>query len=266
LEADVKRRLKLVLAFWAACIMRGTELRLPFAIGLADSMASMFLSIVFFEIIFSHVSSIAGWGKYGVFLLLGIYTVLMSLLRMAIRPGVSQLGWLVRNGDLDGLLVKPISSQFMISFRGFDLARLFDMVLGFVVVVYSLANLRVTPTLAQWTMAGIHIVCGLVIIYSLWYISLTLVIWTTVLGNWIEFVPNIFSFSQYPASIYRGTLRLLFTTAIPIAVVANLPARLLLGQLSWHSIAYSAIMAAIFLCASILFWHKALRYYSSASS
>jgi ABC-2 type transport system permease protein len=262
----VIRLIKLVLVFWSACIMRGTELRLQFIIGFAESMVSMFLSIVFFEIIYSHVTSIAGWGKYEVFLLLGIYTLLMSIIRATIRPGVSQLGWLVRNGDLDGFLVKPISSQFMISFRGFDITRIFDMFLGFVLITYSLARLHIMPTPAQISMASMHIVCALVIVYSMWYISLTLVIWTTVLGNWIEFVPNIFYFSQYPSSIYKGKLRLLFMTFVPIAVVVNLPAGLLLGKLSWQSIAYSALIAAIFLYASILFWSKALKYYSSASS
>lgn len=246
--------------------MRGTELRVPFLINCLDSVTALLLNVIFFEIIYGHVQSIAGWGKYQVFMLLGVFMFEVAVLDMVVRPGISQLQYLIHRGDLDGYLTKPISSQFLITFGGFDLQRLFDVLLGLILMIYSLVKLGITPSPLQWLLAVMHIGLALVIIYAIWYISLTFVIWTTVLASWIYLVPNIFSFSKYPTSIYKGKLKMLFMTIIPVTVVVNYPASALLSKISWQSVFYSVILAVVFLGISIIFWKKSLRFYCSASS
>lgn len=262
----MRRYLKLIVGFWGASVMRGTELRASFFVSFLDSATALLLSVLFFEIVYTHVHSIAGWSKYGVLLLLGIFSLQMAILNMIVRPGLVQMGRLVHRGDLDGYLTKPIPSQFTITFLGFDVFRAFDLMLALLLAVYAILKLGISPTPIQWLMAAIHFGAALVIVYSIWYISLTFVVWTTVLSSWISLVPNIFSFSQYPASIYKGKLKLFFMTALPIAVVVNSPASSLLGRMSWMSVGYSVLLAALFLGLSIAFWNKALRFYSSASS
>jgi len=266
MEVNMLRYIRLTLHFWKASVMRRMELRFPFLANLLNSAAALFLNIVFFQIIYSHVESIAGWSKYEVFFLLGIFHFFFALVNMAIRPGISQLEGLVRSGDLDGLLIKPISSQFLISFREIDIFRIFDGILGLILISYSLFKLSIIPTFGQWLLAILHLILSLIIVYAIWYISLTIVIWTTALWSWVSLTPNIFFFGQYPADIYKGKIRLLFLTVCPIIVVANFPAKTLLGKLSWHWVGYTFLLAVIFLTLSILFWKKALRFYSSASS
>jgi ABC-2 type transport system permease protein len=79
---------------------------------------------------------------------------------------------------------------------------------------------------------------------------------------------NFLNIARYPDVIYPRIFRFVFGWIIPVVIIANIPARLLiksLGQPAWlmfHLIAASTI--AFWL--SRVFWRFALRHYSSASS
>jgi ABC-2 type transport system permease protein len=79
---------------------------------------------------------------------------------------------------------------------------------------------------------------------------------------------NFLNIARYPDVIYPRLFRFVFGWIIPVVIIANIPARLLikpLGQPLWlmfHLIVASTI--AFWL--SRAFWRFALRHYSSASS
>jgi ABC-2 type transport system permease protein len=107
---------------------------------------------------------------------------------------------------------------------------------------------------------------GLVVVYALWFMSMTLEFWFSGLWSWVNFVPNLFEFARYPAGVYKGTARLVFLTVAPVIVVANFPTRALLGDLAPLSALYGVGLAAALLLISRLQWRFALRHYTSASS
>src|SRR5438067_13829362 len=79
---------------------------------------------------------------------------------------------------------------------------------------------------------------------------------------------NFLNIARYPDVIYPHLFRLIFSWIIPVVIVANIPARVLiksLGQpvpLMLQMIAPSLII----FWSSRLFWRFALKRYSSASS
>jgi ABC-2 type transport system permease protein len=246
--------------------MRKMELRLSFITNITNSLGALVLNLIFFRIVFGRVHVIAGWSKYEVFLLLGVYFLFMAIINMFVSEGLGAFTGIIWNGDLDGFLTKPVNSQFHISFREIDISKAFDIMLGLAVIFISLSRMGVSPGAWQWIMACLHFFLGLVIYYSIWYTSLTIVIWTTTLGAVRSLIPSLFFFGQYPADIYKGRLKWLFMTVFPLIIIANFPAKVLLGRLSPLLLGYNAVLAFLFLSISILFWKFALRYYSSASS
>ena len=79
---------------------------------------------------------------------------------------------------------------------------------------------------------------------------------------------NLVNISRYPAEVFGGAFRWIFTWIIPVVVVANFPARILarpavqpLG-LMLELLAVTALAVGF----SRAFWLVALRRYSSASS
>jgi ABC-2 type transport system permease protein len=79
---------------------------------------------------------------------------------------------------------------------------------------------------------------------------------------------NFLNIARYPDVIYPRIFRFIFGWIIPVVIIANIPARLLikpLGQPAWlmfHLIVASTIVFWL----SRVFWRFALRHYSSASS
>ncbi|HEY5036401.1 MAG TPA: ABC-2 family transporter protein, partial [Chthoniobacterales bacterium] len=79
---------------------------------------------------------------------------------------------------------------------------------------------------------------------------------------------NFLNIARYPDVIFPRVFRWVFGWLIPVIIVANIPARLLiksLGTPAWlmfHLVAASAIAVLL----SRLFWRWALQHYSSASS
>ena len=66
--------------------------------------------------------------------------------------------------------------------------------------------------------------------------------------------------------MFRGFARPLLTFAIPIALIATLPSKALLGMLEPWMAPFQVGLTGALLWASHRFWNYSLRRYSSASS
>jgi ABC-2 type transport system permease protein len=70
-----------------------------------------------------------------------------------------------------------------------------------------------------------------------------------------------------PDAAFRGLFRGFFTYALPILLVANVPAKLLAGKLgSSFELVLLAAMSLVCFVASEALWRFSLRRYTSASS
>jgi ABC-2 type transport system permease protein len=79
---------------------------------------------------------------------------------------------------------------------------------------------------------------------------------------------NFLNIARYPDVIFPSLFRFVFGWIIPVLIVANIPARLLIksaGQPGWLMLQL-VVASTIISVLSRLFWRFALRHYSSASS
>jgi ABC-2 type transport system permease protein len=79
---------------------------------------------------------------------------------------------------------------------------------------------------------------------------------------------NFLHIARYPDVIFPRVFRFIFGWIIPVIIVANIPARLLikpLGQPAWLMF-HLVVAGTIAFLLSRIFWRFALRHYSSASS
>ena len=79
---------------------------------------------------------------------------------------------------------------------------------------------------------------------------------------------NFLNIARYPHVIYPRLFRLIFSWIIPVVIVANIPARILIKSLGQPLPLMLQMIAAslIIFWSSRVFWRFALRRYSSASS
>ena len=71
---------------------------------------------------------------------------------------------------------------------------------------------------------------------------------------------------RLPREAFSGLARLTFTWAIPLLLIANVPARTLLKGIHWSDLLGMSAVTAVLLAISTAMFQAGLRRYGSASS
>ena len=181
---------------------------------------------------------------------------------------LSNIPELVRMGKLDSLLVLPIDSQFAVSTKQFGLDSILNAALGGVVVLVSLVKLQITPSISAILLYTIAVIFGVVVHYSIMLTLAAISFWIVRAQGLVYGYFNFLQIARYPDVIFPRLFRFVFGWIIPVEIVANIPARILIksaGQSAWLML-HLVIAGAIAFILSRIFWRFALRHYSSASS
>ena len=224
--------------------------------------------IFFFGIIFGQVDRIGDWTKWEVVLLVGTHQMIAQLFQAFFFVNLSNIPELVRTGKLDSLLVLPLDSQFAVSTKQFSLDSVINGLLGGVVVLVSLSRLGIVPSATSVAMYLVALGFGVAVHYSIMLSLAAVSFWIVRAQGLVYGYFNFLNIARYPDVIFPRLFRFVFGWIIPVVIVANIPARLLikpLGQPGW--LMFHLVMAAgIAFWLSRIFWRFALRHYSSASS
>jgi ABC-2 type transport system permease protein len=238
-----------------------------FLITFAVTM-QMFVTLLFIKIIFSFVSNISGWNFYEALIIVASYMLVegLSWVLCAELAGITKN---IRSGNLDGMITKPISTQFLVSVWRADPEDWARIITAIIVLAFSISHLALA-----WSEVIINGVLYFILIFNAFIItySLTLIIksqafWVVETGNLWMMTNQVIRVSQYPTDIFfHRIVRLLFSTVIPLAFMATIPAKIFIRGFDFWLISASIALAAVFFYASRRFWKFALRHYSSASS
>ena len=224
--------------------------------------------ILFFSIIFGQVDRIGDWTKWEVVLLVGTHQIIAQLFQAFFFVNVANIPELVRTGKLDSLLVLPLDSQFVVSTKQFGLDSIVNAFVGVFVVVFSLRQLHVTPGALAIVLYVVALGFGVAIHYAIMLSLAAVSFWIVRAQGLVYGYFNFLNIARYPDVIFPQVFRWVFGWVIPVIIVANIPARLLIkslgepGWLMFHLVAAGAIATVL----SRAFWHWALQHYSSASS
>lgn len=219
-----------------------------------------------FEVLFRQTPSIAGWTIDTTRVFMGCLFVVDSFWMLIFQENLDKLSDKVRKGELDLLLAKPVNSQFMLSFQRLSTPYIFNIFLTSGWLLFALSRL---PGGAQWWRLGYLIMafpCALAITYGLrFFFSASALIFTR--AENINYVwHQFYKLGTRPDAVYPSWLRYIILSAIPVAFIASVPARLLLEPLAPELFVGIIVVATVCVYVSTRFWRFALRFYSSASS
>ena len=246
-------------------------------------MSWVFMNLGFYVLIFRYAPEIGqgtGWGQFEFFVFLATTMFVNSVVQAFFMPNAQEFSELIRTGNLDFALLKPIDTQFLVSLHRIDWSALSNFMVGIGLLAYSLYQLttrsvnplEIQPTV--WVTYPFYILCGVAILYSLMISLAATSIWLGRNQTLYNFWFYITNFSRYPMEIYHGgilgdSLRAAFTFVIPVLIVVNVPARLMAQPLHSETplLAGFAIIATLgSLLGSRLVFQRALVSYRSASS
>ena len=224
--------------------------------------------ILFFSIIFGQVNQIGDWTKWEVVLLVGTHQIIGQLFQAFFFVNVANVPELVRTGKLDSLLVLPLDSQFVVSTKQFGLDSIVNALVGVFVVVLSLVRLHVTPGPVAILLYLVALGFGVAIHYSIMICLAAVSFWIVRAQGLVYGYFNFLNIARYPDVIFPPLFRWVFGWIVPVIIVANIPARLLiksLGEPVWLLL-HLVVAGTIVTLLSRVFWRFALQHYSSASS
>ncbi|RMF44421.1 MAG: ABC transporter permease [Planctomycetota bacterium] len=276
---------RVFLTFARNSLVRDMMFRTNFLIEAITSLSWAIMNVGFYWIVFEHTPSIGqdtGWGKYEFFVFLGTTWIINALVQAFFMPNCEEFSEMIRTGALDFALLKPIDTQFLVSFRKVHWSSLSNLLLGIGLLVLSLQELAHRPV-QPWRLSAsvcllypLYILCGVAILYSLMTCLAATSVWLGRNQTLYDFWFYITNFSRYPMEIYRRgwgiPLWFVFTFIIPVLLVVNVPARILAQPVSgksgseWPLAAFTVLAAAGSVLASRWVFRRALAAYRSASS
>ena len=243
------------------------------------------MNVGFYLIIFQYTDSIgqgSGWDRDKFFLFIATTWFINSLVQAFFMPNAEEFSELIRTGGLDFALLKPIDTQFLVSFRRIDWSALSNFVAGFIIAtfaLFALATRETDPMIpSAWSIAlyVVFLACGVTIMYSLMICLSATSIWLGRNQTLYSFWFYITNFSRYPMEMYnRGWGKPLFgffTFVVPVLLVVNVPARLLAKPINprtredWLLIGWAIIATILSVLVSRWIFQRALASYRSASS
>ncbi|MET1026179.1 MAG: ABC-2 family transporter protein, partial [Dongiaceae bacterium] len=134
------RALRLVFIFLRNSIQTEMEYRANLLASALTSVLSCVLAILTLVAMFGQTDEVGGWTLPQMIGLFGVTLILEGLIDSWLYPSLNAISEYVRQGELDLLLVRPVNSQFIVSFRHLRIWFGPNILLGFVAVLYSMAD------------------------------------------------------------------------------------------------------------------------------
>ena len=233
------------------------------------SLASLGWGLVYiflYVFIFNNIDKVGDWTYERSLVLAATFLIVNALNKVLFEQNLKRIVFLVYQGDLDLILAKPLSSQFLVSLRQFSLKPFLRFILSWLILGVVLYKAHISINLINFLGFLFMLFISTIIIYSLWFMSCCLVFWLGNIENIYQFFHPVLRTTALPFDILPGILNELMFFVIPLVFIATIPAKTLLGLVSFPTILYGVFIAGFLLYLSHRFWSFCLRHYSSASS
>jgi ABC-2 type transport system permease protein len=264
----ISRYLRLYGALWRNSVIREMGFKTNFLLWIVVEALWFALQLSFILVIYQHTDHIADWTQWQVVLLIGASHFIQQWFQAFFLSNCTNLSELIRTGKLDFMLLLPVNTRFLVSLRQVDLGAFVNAASAVVVMVYAGMQLGLRPTALPIVGFGMLCVFSVLIHYSLMFLLATIAFWTVKAQGIVWGYYNLFNISRLPDSAFKhGWFRSVFTFALPMLLVANVPVKLLLEKLSspWEMLLLVG-MSLLCFAASEALWRFSLKRYTSASS
>lgn len=220
---------------------------------------------VFIFVVVRSVNSLAGYTPHQVvffFLVFNLVDITAQFLFRAVysfRP-------LVVEGGFDFYLVKPLPSFFRPLFGWADIFDFMILVPLWVFTLYFVLSYGLVREPIHLIYFLILYLASIVIAFAFHLFVASVCVMTTEIDHLILVYRDLINMARFPTDIYHPGIRWVLTFVIPVAVMVTIPAKALLGLLSFWGVTFVFLISLVLAWASLKFWQFALTYYSSASS
>lgn len=262
---NLRKFLGLYAAFFKASFVADLEYRLNFVFLVIAEFVWYSTQLILFEVLYRHTNLIGNWNLHQMRVFIFLVLFIDSIYMILWDPNFSSFTDSIRRGSLDLLLTKPINSMFMISSQRISVSHIPCFFITGGGLIWALAQL---PDFNWYKLLWLLflIPSGLSVIFcGRFALNSTSIIFTR--ADFLQYIwYSLFRLGLRPDAIYSGFVRVILIFIVPFAMVASIPARVLLEPTHFWMIGWSLFLPFILFYLLIKYWNFCLKRYSSASS
>lgn len=264
---NLRRYGQLYLALWKNSVTREMSFKGNFVLWIVVELLWFGLQLSFVSVVFSQTESIGTWTRWQMILLVGASNFIQQVYQAFFLTNCTNLSELVRTGKMDFLLLLPVNTRFLVSLRVVDLGAFVNALFAVCVMIWAAGHLQLHPSAGQLLAFAALCGIGVVIHYSLMFILATICFWTIRAQGIVWGYYNLFNIARMPDEAFRGAFKGVFTFALPVLLVSNVPVRVLADKVQSPGASLLLLgLALAWVGISEWFWRMSLRRYTSASS
>ena len=213
-----------------------------------------------------RIQSVYGWSKPELFLLTASFGVMWGLFRLLFIKTFHDFAGVILGGRLDGILIKPVDSQFLMSVWRVAYDESLRVILGIGFTIYTIHAYQLPISLVSVLLYIFLMMFAILASYSIWFISSTITFWSPRLDNMIGLLFSLAGLMRYPSNVMQrfGETFVLFIT--PLIFVITPATRALIGKATLPEMIWLVGCACLLFLVSRKFWHYALRSYTSMNN
>jgi ABC-2 type transport system permease protein len=267
----VGRYLRLLKAFARFGLLSEMAFRANFLAKLTVEVLWLCLLLAFYHSVFRQTSSLADWSQAEFLCFLGCYYALEGTIETFFLENCNEFAELVRTGNLDLYLLKPIDEQFLVTCRRIEWSTAPNILLGAGVAITGLVQTGGWSFDPAW--AALFVVlflCGVAMAYGFLVILMSTAVWLVRNQSLMELWWLFTTLMRYPREIFAGRLAsplgFFFSFIVPVLLVVYVPARTMLRAVEPRFIGITLLATVLLLWLSRRFFRRALQSYRSASS
>jgi ABC-2 type transport system permease protein len=257
----VRLPVRLFIENFTLSIKRSLTYRTNLVFGLLMALSMTIASLVTVMAVYAQVDSLAGWTRNEMLVVIGCYQMLGGMLATFIEPNVRWFDERVKKGELDEILLKPVSSLYLATLGSQAPLGLGGVFLGLFVTAIGVRDHFALTNALTGAMA---LVSAFAVLWATRVLVMLLSLWAPSLSFDVMY-DAIWQFGRYPIEIYKQPLRSVFTFIIPIGLATTVPALALTqGMAALTGLSVVAGIGMVLLVKML--WSRSLRRYTSATS
>lgn len=239
-------------------------------VGFINQFIVLMFEFIAMWALFDRFNQVDGWSFNEVFFTYGIINLSFSMAETLMRGFESDMTYLVRHGEYDRYLLRPLDTIYQISAFNFQVIRLGRVFQSLAILLAGVYLNLESVSGIEWIILIITILGGILLYFSLYIISgiisFKLIQYTEFMSI---FIHGSVSTMQYPMIIFPKWIQRIFTYIIPATTITYYPIAALLGKKLDipQNIAYTTpIVCYIFFIISILIFKRIEKSYVSSGN
>jgi ABC-2 type transport system permease protein len=260
------KTIKLIWSYLRIGIANEMQYRINFFIQLLQSFIALAIGLISLWLVFSHTTELGGWSQPELLAVMGIYMLMGGVIQSAIQPNMQRLMGEIQDGTLDFTLTKPMDGQILISIREFRFWQLTDVIVGLVVLIVAVVQMKSQIGFWQALAFIAALVLGGLMIYSFWLMLTTTAFWLIRIWELVNLFQGLYAAGRWPVTIYPQWLRIGLTFIVPVAFAVTVPAEALTGRLTPLTLLGALGLALLLMALARFIWQLGVRSYSGASA